>query len=252
MHLPEEPFTRGDSPLHRSDPRVRILAAAALALAIAVGRSLPVAGAALCLGLGLALLARLPFRGALLRLAAANVFVLFIWLVTPFTTPGAPVLELGPLQASRQGLELSLLVTLKCNAIMLTLLALVATSPLPALGHALQRLRVPPALCWLLLFTYRYIFTIGQEYLRLWRAARLRCFAPRTNLHTYRTYANLVGMTLVKSWNRAQRVQQAMALRGFEGRFHSLEQPRLTRGDMLLAATLLPLAGLLALLGALA
>lgn len=249
MFLPQESLAQGDSLLHKSAPEARLVAAAALALGIAVGRSLPTAGAALALGILLVLTARLPFKTILLRLAAANIFILFLWLVVPFTAPGDPGFSLGPLQATRQGLELTLLVTLKCNAIMLDLLALVAISPLPEVGQALQRLRMPTSLCWLLLFTYRYIFTIGQEYQRLSCSARLRCFRPRTNVHTYRTYACMLGMTLVKSWNRAQRVQQAMALRGFSGRFHLLEQPTLRKADIVLAAGLVFAATALAVLG---
>lgn len=247
MSLPQEPFSHGDSLLHKADPRAKLVAAAALALGIAVGRSLPAAGLALGLGVLLVLLARLPLAALGKRLLAANLFVLFLWLVVPFSAPGEPLLSLGPLQASRQGILLALLVTLKCNAILLTLLALVASSPLPALGYAMQRLGLPVSLCWLLLFSYRYIFVIGQEYLRLSRAAHLRCFVPRNNLHTYRTVANLFGMTLVKSWNRAQRVRQAMLLRGFEGEFHLLTMPRLGRADLLLAAILS--AAAVALLG---
>lgn len=248
MHLPQEPFTSGSSLLHRADPRGKLVAAVALALAIAVGRSLPAAGVGVVLGALLAFAARLPLRPVFWRLGAANLFVAFLWLVTPFTAPGEPVLTFGPLQASREGVALAMLVTLKCNAIVLCLLALVATTPLPAVGHALQRLHLPASLCWLLLFTYRYIFTIGQEYMRLSRAARLRGFTPKNSMHTYRTYANLLGMTLVKSWNRGQRVQQAMELRGFNGSFHCLEHPRMQTQDMLLAgALLLAAAGLLSL-----
>ncbi len=239
MSLPEEPFSHGVTLLHGADPRVKLVSAVLFALGIAVGLNLYVALAALALGALLTGVARLPLKGVLTRLLPANVFVLFLWLVVPFTAPGPAAFTVGPLQASEAGLRLALMVTLKCNAIVLTLLALVSTSPLPAIGHAMQQLRVPASFCWLLLFTYRYIFVIGQEYQRLARAARLRCFRPKTNMHTYRTVAHLFGMTLVKSWNRAQRVRQAMLLRGFDGRFHVLAAPRLTHQDRLLGAALL-------------
>jgi cobalt/nickel transport system permease protein len=65
---------------------------------------------------------------------------------------------------------------------------------------------------------------IYQEYQKLLRAAHMRCFSPSTNLHTYRTYGYLFGMTLVKSYNRAHRVQQAMLLRGFNGKLIPLHR----------------------------
>ncbi len=246
MSLPDEPFSRGASPLHLADPRLKLPAALALILAVAVGQSLPAALAALLLGTALTLWARLPVRPLCLQLAGANLFIGFLWLVLPFTVPGEAVLTAGPLALSREGLRLCLLITLKCNAMLLLFTSLVATSSVPALGQALQSLRAPVTLCRLLLFTYRYIFVIAQEYGRLARAARLRGFRPANRLHTYRTYANLFGMTLVQSWNRAQRVQQAMELRGFTGHFHSLEPRRLT------PEAALPIGGLLLLAPALA
>ena len=115
------------------------------------------------------------------------------------------------------------------------LIALVATSSLAALGQALVKLKVPTKLCLLLLFSYRYIFVIHQEYLRLVRAARLRCFKATTSLHTYRTTGYLFGMTLIKSHHRAQRVKQAMALRGFQGQFHTLYESQVGKNEITFA-----------------
>ena len=127
-------------------------------------------------------------------------------------------------------------ITLKTNCILLAFLALVSTSSVSALGHALGMLGVPQKICLLLLFSYRYIIVVGEEFQRLVRAARIRSFIPRTNVHTYRTYAYLFAMTLVKSWTRAQRVQQAMTLRCFNGRFYALFSYRLAPGELLLFA----------------
>ncbi len=41
-------------------------------------------------------------------------------------------------------------------------------------------------------------------------------------------------MTLVKSYNRARRVHQAMLLRGFSGRLVSLYRHTIARGDVML------------------
>ena len=105
------------------------------------------------------------------------------------------------------------------------MMALLSTSTIAALGHGLEKTGLPSRLCYLLLFSYRYIFVIEQEFRRLQRAAKMRNFIPKTNIHTYRTYGYLFGMTLVKSWDQAHRVHQAMILRGFEGRFIPLCRP---------------------------
>ena len=119
------------------------------------------------------------------------------------------------------------------QGIVLGLIGLLGTSQIVSIGHALEGLLFPRRLCFMLLFSYRYIFVIYQEYQKLNRAAQMRCFRPATNLHTYRTYGHLFGMTLVRSWNRAARVQQAMLLRGFNGRLVPLDQHTLNGVDLL-------------------
>ncbi len=72
---------------------------------------------------------------------------------------------------------------------------------------------------------------IAEEYGRLATAAKLRGFVPATNWHTYRSKAALVAMVLVKSFDRSQRVYQAMVLRGFTGTFPSLDGLSACRRD---------------------
>ncbi|MEN8139635.1 MAG: cobalt ECF transporter T component CbiQ [Thermodesulfobacteriota bacterium] len=240
-----EPFSSGTSWLHQRDGRVKVVLALLFSLLLSLLASWPVALLGLGLALGLVLLARLPLRQVLARLAMVNVFILLLWLTLPLV--GEADLELGPLAVNQRGLEMALLITLKSNAIVLLLLALVATSSLAVLGQALQLLLVPEKFCLLLLYTYRYIFVLTKEFDRLRRAATLRGFVPTTSLHTYRTYGNMIGMTLVRGWRRGQRVQQAMVLRGFTGRYHGLTVTDLGRADLLLLT--MGLAGLFFITG---
>jgi cobalt/nickel transport system permease protein len=168
--------------------------------------------------------------------------------VIPFTFPGEPLFRLGPFVAARQGVDLAAQITLKSNAIVLAFMALVATMPFATAGHALHRLQVPDKIVHLLLMTYRYIFVLEQEYQRLVRAARIRGFQPGTNLHTYRTYAYLVGMLFVRAVDRAERVRWAMLCRGFKRKFYSLQEFKAGPGGvaflLLISAALLTIAGL--------
>jgi len=227
-----EPFAVGDSALHRLDPRVRLVAAAVYSCAAALCREFPALLAALLLSAGLVALARLRAAEVLKRLFVVNGLVVFIWAVIPFTFPGEALFRIGPFGAAREGVELAAQITLKSNAIVLAFMALVTTMPFSTVGHALHRLRVPHKIVHLLLMTYRYIFVLEQEYQRLIRAARIRGFQPGTNLHTYRTYAYLVGMLFVKAIDRAERVRWAMLCRGFKRSFHSLQEFRTGAGSL--------------------
>lgn len=238
-----EQFSQGNSLLHRADPRVKIISTAVLSLIIALCQNFTTALAGLLIAILLTIAARLSTKQVLRRLLIVNSFNILLWLLLPLTYGGRPVIDFAGISLSKPGLLLAGLITIKANAIILIFISLLATSTVARLGHGLQKLYLSPRLCALLLFSYRYITVIHQEYQRLQRAAKLRCFKPGTNLHTYKTYAHMLGMLLVKSWNRAERVQQAMALRGFSGRFYSLLELKMNRRDYHLLTGLL-LAGL--------
>jgi len=237
-----------DSALQRIDPRVRLAAAATFATVVAVSYDPAALIAALAVAVLLAALARLPAKVVAARLLVVNGLVVLLWVMLPFTLPGESLLRVGPLSASREGVLLAAQVTLKSNAIVLAFMSLVATLPPATIGHALHRMRVPDKIVHLLLMTYRYIFVLEEEYQRLARAARIRGFRAGTNLHTYRTYAYLVGMLFVRAADRAERVRNAMLCRGFRRRFHSLQEFRTTEWDIVfgaaMAAVVVVMAGL--------
>lgn len=245
----EERLAHAASPLHGLDPRVRLVGAASYSVAAALV-TLPQAAAA-ALGFSLLLLgaARPPLGFVLRRLLAVNAFIAFLWVFVPFTTPGEDAFVVGPLTATREGLALALLVTLKSNAIVLAFMALVATIPVSDLGHALRKVGVPDKLAYLLVFTHRYIHAIADEYRRMRQAMKVRGFTPRTNLHTYRAYAYLAGMVLVRGMDRSARVYDAMLCRGFSGRFRSVNGLAARTADHLFLAAMLAASVLLAWAG---
>lgn len=223
----QESFASGNSPIHHLSPVLRVVAAAAYSFLVALAHGLPTLATALILSMILVFFAHLELKKVMQRLTVVLGFLLLIWAILPWTYKGEILYRFGPLAISRPGVLLCLEITLKSIAIILAMIALVSTMTTARLGHALNHLYLPDKLVYLILITYRYIFVIEQEYQRLMRAARIRNFRPGTNLHTYRTYAYLLGMLFVRSAERAKRVHQAMICRGFNGKFYSLqENPR--------------------------
>jgi cobalt/nickel transport system permease protein len=234
----EEIFAQGDSFIHRLDPRVKALAAFGFAITTALADRPAALASAMAIAVALALAAKLPGRAVAGRLAVVNGFVLLLWVMLPFTYPGEPLLHIGPLAASRAGVEYALLITVKSNAIVLACIALLSTTHMVDLGRALSRLRVPDKLVHVLLFMLRYLGEAWREYQLLSTAMKLRSFRPRTTLHTYRSYANMMGMLLVSSYSRAEAVYGAMLCRGFGGTFHSMDDFRMTGRDVLFGASM--------------
>jgi len=207
--------------LRSTDPRALVLAAAGTALCLSLIQTLAVAWASLSFAVLFALACGPEWRILLKRLALANFFILFIWLTVPWTMPGTAILTLGPFALSREGVMLATGVSVKCNAIVLIYIAIMADMDLARIGVALEQLYMPEKLVFLFLFTCRYIHVIGDEWKKLQTAAALRGFILKSSLHTYRTIANMLGLTVINSVNRSHRIYEAMLLRGFSGHFHT-------------------------------
>ncbi len=228
-----ETFAGGKSVIHSIDPRIKVVMALIYSFVVALSSSFFLLLSGLVTSVVLVTVARLNAREVLKRLTVLLGFILLIWVLMPLTYPGAIFFRLGPIEFSSPGVLLAAQISLKSTAILLALMALLATMSIATLGHALGCLGLPDKLVYLLLITYRYVFVMEQEYQRLTRAMKIRGFRPGTNLHSYQSYAYLVGMLFVHASVRADRVSKAMKCRGFTGRFHSLRQFEPNPGNLL-------------------
>ncbi len=154
-----------------------------------------------------------------------------------------------PVQTQERAIDKPLAVSAdtRANAIVLALAVLVGSLDVTTLGHALHHLYLPEKLIHLLLFTVRYVGVLQREYGRLRAAMKVRGFRPRMSRHTYRSFGYLVGMLLVRSVDRSERIVAAMKCRGFRGRFFLLDHFAFTRRDLPLAFVSLAVLVLLAL-----
>ena len=214
------------------DPRARIVVAVLLSIVVAWADRLVVPATALTVTI-----LWMPFSGlsaamAFRRLLPLNLLMAFLAVVLPLTTPGTPLWPLASLGFSREGLQLAATIALKGNTIVLTMLVLTGSMDATMLGHTLSHLRVPDKLTHLLLFTVRYLDVLHREYLRLRSAVKVRGFRPRMDRHTYRTYGYLIGMLLVRSFDRSERIVAAMKCRGFHGRFYMLDHFAFSKRDV--------------------
>lgn len=212
------------------DLRLRLVAAFIVLACLSQLQTLPVAAAALVL-VALATAWRRPEARLWRRLLHVEAFLLLLFATLPFTLPGQPLVSLGPLTASVEGVERAALIAAKVSASVLVLATLLGAVEPVRLGSALRGLHVPETLVRLFVLTARYLSLIRDEARRLIEAMRVRGFRPGSNRHSWRSYGHLVGMLLVRALARAQRVEEAMLCRGYEGRFPRLAQPVPTLRD---------------------
>lgn len=223
-----------NSALGHFDPRWKLAALLAAAGCVLMLRC--VATAALAFGgvLLLAVLARLPWRWCLARLGIVLLVLTPFVVLLPFVQGEAePAWQVGPLRFAPVGVWLALRLLLKSFALMLLMLVLLATAPLPTTFRAAQSLRVPGLLVQLGELIYRYVFVLVGELNRLRVALRVRGYRNRPTLHCYRTIGHVTGTLLVRGYEQAERVEQAMRCRGYDGQFRTLHDFHTRRADVL-------------------
>lgn len=240
-------YVSGQSLIHRLDPRVKVVATVLFILSNVL---LP-DGA--WLGFGLAFLfvlavtklAGFPLGFAVKRSFVALPFAL-VAVTTLFSIPGAAVasFHLGPwtLTITDAGLlRFSSIVIRTLLSVMMAIL-LTAATQFPDLIHALRHLRLPGVLVSVIAFMYRYLFVLTDEVMRLMRAresrsARISGYKGGGSVWwRARVAGNMAGQLFVRSFERSDRVYNAMLARGYSGHFYTLNPHVMGRQDWLLFA----------------
>ncbi|HKJ97993.1 MAG TPA: cobalt ECF transporter T component CbiQ [Desulfotignum sp.] len=231
---------QGTSLIHRWDVRCKIVTMLAYSFAVASLRHPAAAGAAVLISLAVLLAAKVSFHKVVLRVLALAGFLGMLLIVMPLTVPANPgdtLLVFGSLEwleVNVRGIVLAATIGAKAMAVALLMEPLLATAPLPVTLHGLSRLGVPEMAGQMVLLSYRYLHVFSHEARRMTAGMKARGFEKKTNLDTLRALGNFLGMIFVRSFERTERVFDAMQARGYKGRFPDPGRLRIQWRDILL------------------
>ncbi len=212
---------------HDWDPRLKIASLLLYCFLIVTLRRLELCAAAVGLSIAAMAGSRLPWTDTIRRLKAMSGFLLMFVIVLPLSVPdraGDTLVVFGhwrQLSLNMSGLVIALRVVLKACAVAMLMDPLFASAPLSVTLGGLARIGVPRVVTEMVLLSHRYIFVFLHEIKRMYRGMLVRGFRPRTSLDTMRVFGNFLGMLFVRSFDRTQRVYEAMLSRGYDGRFPS-------------------------------
>jgi energy-coupling factor transport system permease protein len=250
-------YLPGDSPVHRLDPRTKILGLLVYVVALFLAAAWP--AQALLGGFALAALAlaRAPLGAVWRGLRPLVWLVLLTVLLNAVMTPGPVAWHLAFLSVSRPGLDYGLqmgvrllLLVLASSLLTLTTAPVALTDGLEAVLRPLGRVGVPAHdIAMMMTIALRFIPTLLREAERIMRAqtARGADFEHGSPAQRLRALLPLLVPLFVSAFRRADELATAMearAYRGGEGRTH-FRQHRFGRGD---AVAALALAALVAAL----
>jgi cobalt/nickel transport system permease protein len=132
---------------------------------------------------------------------------------------------------------------------------LVATTQFPDLLHAFEHLRVPRILTTIIAFLYRYLFVLTDEVFRLQRAREARSAGLPGQKHggslawRARVTGNMAGQLFLRSYERSDRIYNAMLSRGYRGDLRTLNSHIMLRRDWLVLTVTLGVLVLIQLSG---
>lgn len=215
-----------DSAVTRRPPVVRLLGSVLVALGAA---SLPLgawAQLAVLAAVVVALAAASRIRPGvfLARLAAPLGFVLLVSVAVLFLAPGEAIARVGPLRVTDAGALRFGSAVGRGGVALGAAVVLVSTTRFTDLLEALRILRLPGVVTISLGLAYRFLYLLNDEVDRLRRAARSRN-AGDGSASRRRLAVGIAAAALQRSFDRSERVHQAMLARGFSGHMPALRSP---------------------------
>lgn len=172
-------------------------------------------------------LAKLPQALIFRRLLIVAPFILFIGIFNPFFDH-TPIVKIHSIVITGGWISF-FSITLRLLLTVTAALVLIATTGIDAIGWALQRMGVPKIVVVQLLFMYRYLHVLAEEFIRCVTAYSLRSFHG-TGIRP-RAWGSLLGQLLIRSVDRAGRIYRSMLCRGFDGEVRRLRTHTLAAAD---------------------
>lgn len=205
-----------DSPIHRWEPRYKLVALFALILAFSFVQHLVLLPVMVLSTFLLYKISKLPLPFLLNRLRYPGFFLATIALILPFSVGRDVIFQVGIVAVRREGIEALLLVVTRFICILSVGLILFGTAPFVTNIKAMRSLGLPPLLADMTLLSYRYIEQFAEDLTKMKRAMQLRGFrANKLSLRNLNVLASLAGTLLVRSYEQSEQVYKAMTLRGY-------------------------------------
>jgi cobalt/nickel transport system permease protein len=237
-------FHAQESAIHRLDPRIKVVSAVLFVLSNALlpdGAWLAFGAAWLLLliandqsNLGLGYTFKRSYLAIPFALAAIS--AIFSPLGAPLATWDLGFISLVPTDV---GVIRFLSILARSWLSVQMAILLVATTQFPDIIHAFEHLRVPGVLTTIVAFLYRYLFVLADEVFRLLRAREARSAGipgqkrGGTLFWRARVAGNMAGQLFVRSYDRSDRIHNAMLARGYSGQMRTLNPHIITRRDRL-------------------
>ena len=218
-HVILERWSRAQSPIHKRDARIKLLAS--LVFLAVVATTPPLSWPCFALYASVLVIAtmaaRIPLAGLLSRAALVLPFCLVFGVTTWWIGDHSRAVGLFE----------------KAFLSAWTALWLAGTTPLPGLLKAAEWFGVPRLLILVIQFLYRYLFVLSEQAQRMRLAASCRAGTRGPGRALFHAAAGALAVLFARSYQRADGIHRAMQSRGFTGAFPAVALGQVNLGDAL-------------------
>ncbi len=227
----------GNSFVHRADPRLKLFMMLCYILTV-VALPFSLAGYYLVLAwipVLLAVASGVSFFHFVSKLLKIYPMIFFITFLLPFFPGGeSPAVQVGVVKIYQSGLQKFILINIKSVLAVFISIVLTTTIDFSLLLKAMEKLKLPKLMIAVLSFMYRFIFLLIDETERMMMAYQSR-YIRLPLLMRMKIVARQIGVLFLRTYERGERVYQAMDSRGFNGTVYTLSDLHWKRPDSLLA-----------------
>lgn len=245
MHIDFDEHCEGNSFLHKLDGRVKIISAFVAVFCTVALSHWEMALTVFVACVGLAIASRASLKVYFKRLTYPFTFIIAISIMMLFTY-GTKVVATAPLISLpiyQEGIAFAILLFTRCLAAIAILNLLILVTPITKVMDSLAWFKVPSAIIDTMMLMFRYISLISEESSRMYRAQESRCGHSKSVSFFKKllNYGNIAGALVVRSFDRALQVGNAMASRGYTGKYrlYTFEHEQMPRRDLIIGALLI-------------
>lgn len=197
-------FAQRRNYLTEIDIRLKMLFVAAAIIIVVSSRNLYVPAIVFFLSLACLIDIRIPFRVIFLRLAAPVSMAGMIFL--------AQILFYGMSEGSSRGF----LIMTKVLGAVFVIIFLSMTTPVNKLLNAARWFKVPRTWIEIAMLSYRYSFVLLEDAITIRNAQKVRLGYSSLG-RGLRSFGELMGSTVIRTYDRSIAVYESMVLRGYNG-----------------------------------
>ena len=225
----------GNSPVHLADPRLKIVVMLLFIFAVVITPYREMSDFLCYAGILfiIALVSRVSLFHYLSKLLKLYPMIFLITFLLPFfpAINGAEY-QIGFVKIYQSGLQKFALINIKSVLAILMSIVLTVTTDFSMLLKGVEKLRVPRLPIMVLSFMYRFIFLLIDETERMQMAYQSR-YIKLPVLRRLQIFSQQIGVLFIRTYERGERVYQAMDSRGWSGEVRTLNDLHWRRTDTL-------------------